>query len=256
MTEEKEFKKMNKPELKQLFEETAGKVELIDSFLKEIEKIKQAVIETNEKISGEAGIVSQIEKKSQEINDFHEKQKEKYLDLYKHIEEELKAGTSSVNLSKSFADKVKEYRWNSWFWSVCFIVFLVGLVSYYGYVTFSTDEVKTAQDVWRHVGFRTPFLLFSIWLAIFFGNRRAESKKLEELYKHKEVMARSFVGYKQTLEELSKEDETLLKQHTENLLKAINENSATFLNSEGDRHPLLEAFSLFRSKKDLSKEKE
>ena len=100
------------------------------------------------------------------------------------------------------------------------------------------------------MAFRSPFLVFGVWLAIFFGNRRAESKKLEESYKHKEVMARSFVGYKQTLESLGDEDKILLKQHMANLLKAMDENSASFLNSEGDKHPVFEVLSfLFKPKK-------
>ncbi len=319
MSDETIFRKMNKPELKQLFEETVTNIEQIKLFAQELEKNKQAIAEANEKINGEGGITSQVEKKSQEIfnayndivsgdkesdsiktqlqniltefeedkkkfdelqnkvfgyektnengisqkvkglveeiDDFHGKQKEKYLALYKSIEEELKAGASSVNLSKSFADKVKEYRRNSWLWSWCFVLLVLGLSSYYGYVTFSSDKVNTVQDVWRHLAFRFPFLIFSVWLAIFFGNRRAESKKLEELYKHKEVMARSFVGYKQTLDELGDEDKVLLKQHMENLLKAMNENSAVFLNSEGDRHPIFEAILLFfKLKKNVVKE--
>jgi len=319
MSDEKSFKKMNKAELKQLFEETFLKIESINSFSQELDKNKQAIQEANEKINGESGFVSQIEKKSKEIsdayneiliddekgdsiktqienlltefeggkkkfdelqnsilgyektneagevqkikglfdeiNDFHQKQEEKYAVLYKKIEEELNAGATSVNLSKSFADKVREYRWNSWLWSGCFIVFLLGLVGYYGYITFTTNEVKTTEDVWRHLAFRSPFLIFGVWLVIFFGNRRAESKKLEELYKHKEVMARSFVGYKQTLEKLGEEDKVLLKKHMENLLTAMNENSATFLNSEGDKHPIFElASSLFKSRKKEVKE--
>ena len=73
--------------------------------------------------------------------------------------------------------------------------------------------------------------------------------------KHKEVMARAFVGYKQTLEELGDRDKTLLKTHMDNLLKAMSENSATFLNPEGDKHPVFEAISsFFRPKKSATKE--
>lgn len=100
-----------------------------------------------------------------------------------------------------------------------------------------------------------PLLIFGVWLAIFFGNRRAENKKLEELYKHKEVMARAFVGYKNTLEKLGDEDEILLKQHMGNLLKAMNENSATFLDSKGDKHPFFETINfLLGSKKNAARE--
>lgn len=320
MADEKTIRKMNKNELKQLLEEVSEQINLIKSFSHEIAANREIIIQANEKINGESGIASQIEKKSQEIddaygeilidddngdsvktqlenlltefeqdkkkldelkniifgyestdkttgiqkikglfeeiNDFHERQKEKYVTLYKQIEEELKAGATSVNLSKSFADKVGEYRKNSWLWSWLFVGLLFCLTGYYAYVTLSTDGIKTAQDVWHHLAFRAPFLIFGVWLAIFFGNRRAEMKKLEESYKHKEVMARSFVGYKQTLEQLDDEDKVLLKQHMKNLLEAMSENSATFLNPEGDKHPIFEIVSslLFKSKKDTPKE--
>lgn len=220
-----------------------------------LETISQIHLEAENKKSEIEKTKSETEDLFKEIGDFHHEQEEKYTTLYKQIEEELRAGTTSVNLSKSFADKVAEYRGNSRFWSRWFIGLLIVLIIYYGIVTFSIKEINTVQDVWRHLAFRFPFLIFGVWLAIFFGNRRAESKKLEESYKHKEVMARSFVGYKQTLEELGDEDKALLKRHMENLLKAMDENSATFLNSEGDKHPIFEALSsLFSSKKNAQRE--
>lgn len=287
---EVKLKKMNKAELLRLFEETGGKIEIINSFFSDIEKIKQPLIETSEKISGEKGIAATIEKQFKEINEvynemciddekgnsvktqmegflvdleaedkkakemeiFYQKQEEKYKALYKQIEEELKAGATSVNLSKSFADKVGEYKKDTQMWSLLFVVLVTGLVAFYGITTFYFDEIKTVQDVWKNLAFRAPFLIFAVWLAMFLGNRRAESKKLEELYKHKEVLARSFVGYKQTLDALNEDDESLLKKHMDNLLGAINENSASFLNSEGDKHPIFELLTSFfnRHKKD------
>jgi methyl-accepting chemotaxis protein len=318
--ESKAFNKMTASEIKLLFKEVIEKIEKINSFSTELEKIRERINEINEKINGENGLVLNINKSHQgiidvyneilvdnesgdsiktqfnsaleeveagkkkfeelerkifgyvkkdnsgetqkiiglcdEIDNFYKKQQEKYQALYKQIEEDLKAGATSVNLSKSFADKVTEYRRSSRFWSLCFVPLLFSLIIYYGVITLSTNGISTADDVWRHLAFRAPFLVFAVWLAIFFGNRRAESKKLEELYKHKEVMARSFVGYKQAIEELNDKDIHLLKQHMENLLKAIGENSASFLNSEGDKHPIFEILSsFFRSKKNVMTEK-
>ena len=231
--------------IKQNEEQALNKLQLVEQICLDVENKKLEAEELKLKTEG----------LFKEVSGFYQKQEEKYSIFYKQIEKELKAGITSLNLSKSFTDKVDEYRWNDRFWSICFIVLLLGLVGYYGYTTFSTDEIKTTQDIWRHLVFRAPFLIFGVWLAIFFGNRRAESKKLEELYKHKEVMARSFIGYKQTLEELGDEDKALLRKHMDNLLEAMNENSATFLNSEGDKHPIFEVMNFIsRSKKNIVKE--
>ena len=123
------------------------------------------------------------------------------------------------------------------------------MVVYYGVVTFFTNETKEIKDVYLHLLFRLPFLGYAIWLAIFFGNRRAESKKLEESYKHKEVMARSFVGYKRSIEGLDEEDKSLLKKHMDNLLGAMSEDSSYFLDPEGEKHPISEFFSTPKDKK-------
>ena len=233
----------------------------VDQKLQAIEQSRASMAQKEQEANSKSNIISQIyagieknklaiESLESETRSFYQEQEGKYEALYKQIEEELKAGATSVNLTKSFADKVREYRWNNWLWSGCFIAFVMAVISYYAVVTFSTNEIKTAQDVWLHLAFRLPFLAFAVWLAVFFGNRRAESKKLEELYKHKEVMARSFVGYKQTLEGLNDEDNTLLKALMKNLLEAMSENSAEFLNSSGEKHPFIEALgSLFGSGK-------
>lgn len=52
-------------------------------------------------------------------------------------------------------------------------------------------------------------------------------------------MARSFVGYRETIKTLDKKDWSLLRTHMENLLKAMAENSGEFLSQEWDKHPLL-----------------
>lgn len=261
MPNEKPFKKMTRNELKQLIEETADNIEIINSFIKdEFQGCKQAMAEAeiNKKlqeindayneicIDDEKGesIKTQLEEAqnlSEEINDFHEKQKEKYTTLYSKIEQELKAGTTSANLSKSFADKVREYFWSGIVWSGLFIAAVVAIVIF-SYITISNEGqyIKTVSDAWRFLIFRAPLIAFAVWLVGFLGNRRAESKKLEESYKHKEVIARSFVGYRETIEDLNDSDNKLIEKHMNNLLEAINDNSSKFLNFEGEKYPLLE----------------
>jgi hypothetical protein len=75
-------------------------------------------------------------------------------------------------------------------------------------------------------------MIAGVWLAMFIGNRRAENKKLEESYKHKEIMARTFVGYRESISEIDDKDNTLILKHMENLLDALKVNSSDFLNSK------------------------
>lgn len=194
----------------------------------------------------DTGEIEGVEGLEQKLESLYKEQQSKYIELYKKIEQELHSGTTSANLSKTFADKVNEYFWSGIIWSLLFMS-LLGTSVWYGYLTISIESqhVQSLGDVWRILALRIPLIAFVIWFAIFLGNRRAESKKLEESYKHKEVIARSFVGYKKTLEELGDEDKTLLKQHMNNLLVAMSADSSGFLTSEGEKHPIMEAFVAF-----------
>lgn len=174
------------------------------------------------------------------IETFYAIQEKKYNDFYKKIESELEGGATTVNLAKSFADKVKEYKKSTNLWSSLLIVLLVVMSIYYGILTWNIAYIKTWEEAFKNILFRVPFLAFIVWLGIVLGNRRAESKKLEESYKHKEVMARSFVGYKNMIKEIEEDedDKNLLKEHMKNMLKAISEDSGKFLSSKGEEYPL------------------
>lgn len=239
-TEDENSIKTQLEELVTVFEK---KQEEIDGFRKKLfgEQIANSKTGVKEKVPGF----------SEELDTFYKKQKEKYDQLYSQIEQELLSGATTANLSKAFADKVTEYHKESLYWSIGFIALLFVVLTYYGFATFSAEEAKTLSDVFRHLAFRAPFIAFVIWLGVFIGNRRAESKKLEESYKHKEVMARSFSGYKKTLEDIDDDDGELLKAHMENLLIALKDNSSDFLSTSGENHPMAEILTmpLFSTKK-------
>jgi len=235
----------------------------LENLFEEFEKSKEKIEEVQNNVLGyektnEAGETQKIQGLFEKINDFHQKQKEKYEILYRQIEEELEAGTTSVNLSKSFADKVREYFWSGIVWSSLFIVAVVVIVIY-SYITITEEGqyITTINDAWRFLIFRAPLIAFAVWLVGFLGNRRAESKKLEESYKHKEVIARSFVGYRETIEGFNDSDNKLLEKHMGNLLEAVSKNSSEFLNFEGERYPLIEGFlSYFGKDKKIGSKKD
>lgn len=191
--------------------------------------------------TNENGQSERIEGTSKKIDIFFNEQQKKYDSFYRKIEQELEAGTTSLNLSKSFADKVKEYSNSALVWAILFIGVLCTTVVYgYNLVIKEAQNIHTIEDVWRLLILNGPLIAFVVWLGAFLANRRAENKKLEEAYKHKEVMARSFVGYRQALGEIGDEDRALLKKHMDNLLNSIGDNSSEFLSTDGERHPFVE----------------
>lgn len=102
MIEEKAIRKMNKSELQQLFEETSENVNLIKSFSKEIEGIKQSIIEANKIINDEGGFVSQIERKSEEVEDA-------YNELLVDDENGESVKTQLENILTEFEDNKKKF---------------------------------------------------------------------------------------------------------------------------------------------------
>lgn len=205
----------------ELFEETEGKKEDFDSFY---EKVFGKENESGELVGG-----LKIEL---------EKYQDKYENLYSKIES-LLPGATSAGLAKVFEDKVTHYAESEKNWTILFLIVAAMLSIYYGIFAWIKAPSVDFTGSFLNLLHKTPFLLFAVWLLVFIGNRRAENKKLEESYKHKEVMARAYVGYKEHVEELEVEstEKTLLKSHMQNLLEAIKDNSGAFLSNEGDKHP-------------------
>ncbi len=237
-----------------------GEDENEDSIRTELEKLTKQFTEERTKVEqfkkdlwgyksvDEDGTEKPVKGLMDRINDFHTNQKEKYNELYSKIEKDLLSGATAVNLAQVFEKKVEEYHSRGKWWAGGFVALVLATTVYYGAATFYTDEVTTYEEVWLHILFRAPFLLFAMWLAKFVGNRRAENKKLEESYKHKAVMARSYTGYKEAIKDLDNEDRELLRTHMTNLLNAMNTDSSSFLESQGEKHPFYEMISQIYSK--------
>jgi hypothetical protein len=125
------------------------------------------------------------------------------------------------------------------------------------YISIWIWETPTIEDILLYWLYRLPLVSAVIWLAIFVSNRRAEAKKLEESYKHKEVMARSFMGYKDSIKQLQQamwtDDFTLLTKHMDNLLDSIATDSSKFLIDKWEKHPFIEVLDKALSKTKLPK---
>ncbi|MDA8001929.1 MAG: hypothetical protein MPL62_11660 [Alphaproteobacteria bacterium] len=82
-----------------------------------------------------------------------------------------------------------------------------------------------------------PVASIFVWLLIFVGNRRAETKKLEESYGHKAAMAQSYLGYDEFLSNRLGDQSELRKKLMDVLLDAIGKDSSEFLRVKGENHP-------------------
>jgi hypothetical protein len=197
-----------------------------------------------ETITKENGETEQVKWLEQKIDDFFSTRKSKIDALLKEAEEKLGWASTSVELATVFSTKVWEYKISWERWSNWFIGLMLLMILYYILALYETKDNNELLHVWIFLLYRLPLIGFWIWLIGFIWNRRAEAKKLEEAYKHKEVMARTYVWYRKSVEELDTEDNKLLETHMGNLLKAISDDSSKFLRIEWEKHPL---FALFWS---------
>jgi hypothetical protein len=174
---------------------------------------------------------------------FYKAQIKKFENLFKRIEKELNAGTTSLKLAKTFSDEVTKYNSQANIRAWVFLLVL-WLIVYLWYTSIWLKETPWLDEILLYWAFRLPLVSGIVRLAIFASNRRAEAKKLEESYKHKEVMARSFMGYKESIEQLQKEswesDYQLLEKHMDNLLDTIADDSSKFMIDRWESHPFVE----------------
>lgn len=151
-------------------------------------------------------------------------------------------GATTVALAQTFSEKVDEYKKSRQWWQFALIalfILIIGFSGYSAHVLASKEEVKLLDYL-----FYIPAVGFLVWFIVFLGNRRAEAHKLEEHYKHKFVMAKAFIGYKNSLADFADEEDDgydLLKKHADNLLSAISVDSSHFIKATGENHPLADA---------------
>lgn len=230
----------------------------LDYLIEQFEEDKKRIKQFQDKIfslesEDETGkIVSTTKWLEKEFDDFIKNGTTRYESLMTDIEKRLLPWATSVELAKAFTTKVDEYKISTNWWTNLLIITLFAITVYFWVYYFVNPTAPSEyKDVWIWLLYKAPFLLFVVWLIKTISDRRAESKKLEESYKHKEVMSISYMWYKKAILELDSEDTKLMEKHMDNLLNAINSNSSNFLQSSWENHPIISMIlALFWKRKD------
>lgn len=196
------------------------------------------------------GYISEIQEKLDDgwkgYTELHSQTKK----LRTEIEQNLGSAVTTIGLFEAFHDKAKEYKRTRICWEGGLIgLFLLGIVEG-GFLYFSVRELS-GPDLLLSFLPHLPFVSLFVWPVIFCGRMRAENKKLEEVYNHKWAMAKSFVGYKKSIEELGGEDNDLLTKLMTYVLDAIQQDTSKFVKGKSVDHPV--AGALKTTKKGISK---
>lgn len=192
------------------------------------------------------GYLKEIRKKLTECERKYNLLHGKTGDLRDEIQTALNASVTTIGLFNAFNEKAVEYtdirRYLEWG--------IIGLLAAGISTAVLFPTVLFPESLPADGGFETFLALFPhafivslfTWLVIFLGNRRAENKKLEEVYKHKAAMAKSYIGYEEYITNLGPRGKTLLPTLMQNLLDAIKQDPSVFLKVKGEGHPAADFF--------------
>lgn len=154
------------------------------------------------------GLSVRLSQKEKEVDSFLNTQEKRYKELFEKIES-LLPGATSIGLAQAYYDQKISYKWPVIIWAIIFIlalvgVFITGLLSYKNGINLSFGELLNVEQATSKLLAKIPFFFALIWLAAFSSKQYRQNKRLEQEYAHKEVLAKSYQGYKRELESQGK----------------------------------------------------
>lgn len=177
-----------------------------DNF-KKIQELSEQSSKISETISNQRSTLEQLSIKAEKLN--------------KTIEH-LLPGATSAGLASAFKDRKESFKIPKILWGGVFVLSVIALfiVAYIDPVSLekTTFEKTTLnfETIIKYIFIKLPFVAPIIWLAIYAGRRHGQTLRLEEDYAHKEVLSKSFEGYKNQLIEIEVESDN--KQSTLSLI--------------------------------------
>lgn len=227
--------------------ETSAKIEKLDEFYQEVFGEIDDITKKRE-----GGHRKELIASIKDLAKYKELQSKKYDALFAKIES-LLPGATSAGLASAFLTRKEVFAKPNQLWTATFITALLGMFAY-SVATFQT--ITTLEGALVQILNHLPLYIPVVWLAIYASKRKSENKRLEEEYAHRESLANSFIGYKEQIEQLNKDDTEALKEFLNNILNEISKNpSETLDGKHGDSTPLKEVLDqLIEMKKLIGKD--
>lgn len=143
--------------------------------------------------------------------------------------EALLPGATSTGLAVSFKTRRDNLIRGRQVWAGIAVAPIVGLICLGllgpGGIVALTGESELSWDfVLRAIAWRIPVAIPLVWLAIYAGRHHMLALRLEEDYSYKEVLSRSFEGYKREMSDVkATETDTPLSVLCSNILESLSE---------------------------------
>lgn len=205
-----------------------------------------------------------IELRTTQESEFSEalkKSKYEYENLKRNIEK-LLPGATSAGLASSFStakeaykDKIK--RFTRVFYLSVLILLGFGCLWLWNIINVKSGQSQsilataTTGQLINSLIVKLPIIISLIWLATFSAKRRNEYTRLQEEYEHKWALTSSYLGFKQQIDEMQTDDDTLTKLLLKTAIETIGFNPSVTLSSKHDeKAPIVGNIIDFLKKKD------
>jgi len=186
------------------------------------------------------GLSAELDTLKGSLNDFELKQQEKYNALVEQIEA-LLPGATSAGLAKAYSDMKNSFNSRIILMNILFFLAVGSLIYISTPIAIESSENFNWDYILQGIANKTLFYIPVVWVAFYATKRRSEYERLQQEYAHKESLAKSYMSYKEQIEALDGEDESMLKELITKSIATIAHNASESLDGKhGDKIPTLE----------------
>ena len=198
-----------------------------------------ALLETIKKHEVNAKLIADTaEEKDARVKEYEQQLKDftsEYQELKSQIEN-LLPGATSASLASAFGDRKKSFKWPKRFWIVLFVCSIVAFMIV-GWYVFRQQNITSIKDFFLYALKKTPILVAIIVLEEFARRHYNIMLRLEEDYGYKEVLSRSFEGYRKQMEEIEQSPDAPVSKLSDNLLEAMAQQPGRLIDKEKQMKP-------------------
>ncbi|HEB9431755.1 TPA: hypothetical protein RZK50_000921 [Campylobacter coli] len=191
-----------------------------------------------------------IKTNKEEFELYEKNQKSKFADIEEDIKK-LLGGATNGSLAHSYEVSKKSYFWPVIGWNCAVFVSIILIIALSGELIINQLEKININDyisILSLTALRLPIYISLVWLGIFSTRRRNEIKRLQEEYKHKETIAKTYYGYQEQMAKLSDSEKAkeLQERLMSNLVDMINQNPNTTLDKiKQENAPMIDFIEKF-----------
>lgn len=179
-----------------------------------------------------------------EFSDALKKNKSEYEILKTNIEK-LLPGATSAGLASAFSTAKEAYKSKiclfTWvFYGAVGVLLVLGCVWLWNIISVNPENnqsilaTATTGQLINSLIVKLPIIISLIWLATFSAKRRNEYTRLQEEYEHKWALTSSYLGFKQQIDEMQTDDDTLTELLLKTAIETIGFNPSVTLSSKHD----------------------